>query len=162
MGAQMVKEVASKTSDVAGDGTTTATVLAQSMLSEGLKAVAAGMNPMDLKRGLDKAVLGAVDALEEMSTACTDSEAIAQVGSISANADTSIGDSSQSAPVLSHSSTWISGPTETTSALVPSLCKRRRTELQEPSSSSLHTQVPAGVVLGTTAHQVPPYRHTLD
>ena len=66
MGAQMVKEVASKTSDVAGDGTTTATVLAQSMLSEGLKAVAAGMNPMDLKRGLDKAVLGAVDALHDM------------------------------------------------------------------------------------------------
>jgi len=82
MGAQMVKEVASKTSDVAGDGTTTATVLAQAMLSEGLKAVAAGMNPMDLKRGLDKAVIGAVDALHDMSQPCTDSSAIAQVGSI--------------------------------------------------------------------------------
>jgi len=92
MGAQMVKEVASKTSDVAGDGTTTATVLAQSMLSEGLKAVAAGMNPMDLKRGLDKAVISAVDALHGMSEPCTDSAAIAQVGSISANSDTKIGD----------------------------------------------------------------------
>ena len=92
MGAQMVKEVASKTSDVAGDGTTTATVLAQAMLTEGLKAVAAGMNPMDLKRGLDKAVIGAVDALHGLSEPCTDSNAIAQVGSISANSDTSIGD----------------------------------------------------------------------
>ncbi len=92
MGAQMVKEVASKTSDVAGDGTTTATVLAQSMLSEGLKAVAAGMNPMDLKRGLDKAVIGAVEALQDMSTPCNDSSAIAQVGAISANADAIIGD----------------------------------------------------------------------
>ena len=92
MGAQMVKEVASKTSDVAGDGTTTATVLAQAMLREGLKAVAAGMNPMDLKRGLDKAVSGAVDELHGMSTPCTDNNAIAQVGSISANSDTEIGE----------------------------------------------------------------------
>jgi len=92
MGAQMVKEVASKTSDVAGDGTTTATVLAQSMLTEGLKAVAAGMNPMDLKRGLDKAVIAAVEELKKLSTPCTDNKAIAQVGSISANSDTEIGD----------------------------------------------------------------------
>ena len=92
MGAQMVKEVASKTSDVAGDGTTTATVLAQAMLREGLKAVAAGMNPMDLKRGLDKAVSGAVDKLHELSEPCTDNNAIAQVGSISANSDTEIGE----------------------------------------------------------------------
>ena len=92
MGAQMVKEVASKTSDVAGDGTTTATVLAQSMLTEGLKAVAAGMNPMDLKRGIDKAVLAAVDELKGMSTSCTDNNAIAQVGTISANSDAEIGD----------------------------------------------------------------------
>jgi len=92
MGAQMVKEVASKTSDVAGDGTTTATVLAQSMLTEGLKAVAAGMNPMDLKRGIDKAVLAAVDELKGMSTPCTDNNAIAQVGTISANSDAEIGD----------------------------------------------------------------------
>ncbi len=92
MGAQMVKEVASKTSDVAGDGTTTATVLAQSMLKEGLKAVAAGMNPMDLKRGLDKAVIKAVEALEKLSTPCTDNSAIAQVGSISANADKEVGE----------------------------------------------------------------------
>ena len=91
MGAQMVKEVASKTSDVAGDGTTTATVLAQTMLSEGLKAVAAGMNPMDLKRGLDKAVAAAVKELEGLSTPCTDNSAIAQVGTISANCDTEIG-----------------------------------------------------------------------
>ncbi|HEY5701102.1 MAG TPA: chaperonin GroEL [Gammaproteobacteria bacterium] len=91
MGAQMLKEVASKTSDVAGDGTTTATVLAQSMLSEGIKAVAAGMNPMDLKRGLDRAVAEAVKELEKMSTPCTDSNAIAQVGTISANADENIG-----------------------------------------------------------------------
>ncbi|MBS1212147.1 MAG: groL [Proteobacteria bacterium] len=91
MGAQMVKEVASHTSDVAGDGTTTATVLAQSILNEGLKAVAAGMNPMDLKRGIDKAVTTAVEAIHEMSVPCTDSNAIAQVGSISANADESIG-----------------------------------------------------------------------
>jgi chaperonin GroEL len=92
MGAQMVKEVASKTSDVAGDGTTTATVLAQSMLSEGLKAVAAGMNPMDLKRGIDKAVAAAVEKLQDMSTPCTDTTAIAQVGTISANADKEIGE----------------------------------------------------------------------
>jgi chaperonin GroEL len=92
MGAQMVKEVASKTSDVAGDGTTTATVLAQSMLKEGLKAVAAGMNPMDLKRGIDKAVLAAVESLQSQSTPCTDSSAIAQVGSISANSDTEVGE----------------------------------------------------------------------
>ncbi len=92
MGAQMVKEVASKTSDVAGDGTTTATVLAQSMLTEGLKAVAAGMNPMDLKRGLDKAVIAAVEELKAQSTPCTDNNAIAQVGTISANSDSEIGD----------------------------------------------------------------------
>jgi chaperonin GroEL len=91
MGAQMLKEVASHTSDIAGDGTTTATVLAQSILNEGLKAVAAGMNPMDLKRGLDKAVTAAVEAIHEMSVPCTDSNAISQVGSISANADESIG-----------------------------------------------------------------------
>ena len=92
MGAQMVKEVASKTSDIAGDGTTTATVLAQAMLREGLKAVAAGMNPMDLKRGLDKAVTAAVEHLHGLSTPCTDNNAIAQVGSISANSDTEIGE----------------------------------------------------------------------
>ncbi len=91
MGAQMVKEVASKTSDVAGDGTTTATVLAQCMLKEGLKAVAAGMNPMDLKRGIDKAVTAAVESLKEQSTPCTDNSAIAQVGTISANSDEEIG-----------------------------------------------------------------------
>jgi chaperonin GroEL len=91
MGAQMVKEVASKTSDVAGDGTTTATVLAQALLREGIKAVAAGMNPMDLKRGIDKAVITAVESLQKQSTPCTTSEAIAQVGSISANSDTEVG-----------------------------------------------------------------------
>ena len=91
MGAQMVKEVASKTSDVAGDGTTTATVLAQSILVEGLKAVAAGMNPMDLKRGIDKATTAVVEAIHAMSVPCTDSNAIAQVGTISANSDDSIG-----------------------------------------------------------------------
>ena len=91
MGAQMVKEVASKTSDVAGDGTTTATVLAQAMVREGLKAVAAGMNPMDLKRGLDQAVEGAVDELKAISKPCSDNKEIAQVGTISANADESIG-----------------------------------------------------------------------
>ena len=80
MGAQMVKEVASKTSDVAGDGTTTATVLAQAMMREGLKAVAAGMNPMDLKRGIDKAVRSAVDGLRGLSKPTKDSTAIAQVG----------------------------------------------------------------------------------
>ncbi|MEM1113466.1 MAG: chaperonin GroEL [Pseudomonadota bacterium] len=92
MGAQMVKEVASQASDQAGDGTTTATVLAQSILNEGLKSVAAGMNPMDLKRGIDKAVAAAVAKIEEMSVPCEDSKAIAQVGSISANADVSVGD----------------------------------------------------------------------
>jgi len=91
MGAQMVKEVASKTSDVAGDGTTTATVLAQTMLTEGLKSVAAGMNPMDLKRGLDKAVTATVDELKKLSRACSDHKEIAQVGAISANSDESIG-----------------------------------------------------------------------
>ena len=92
MGAQMVKEVASQTSDAAGDGTTTATVLAQAMLREGLKAVASGMNPMDLKRGIDKAVTVAVAELKSMSTPCTDDKAIAQVGTISANSDNEIGD----------------------------------------------------------------------
>jgi len=91
MGAQMVKEVASHTSDEAGDGTTTATVLAQAILREGLKAVAAGMNPMDLKRGVDKATVGLVDQLRELSKPCEDDKAIAQVGTISANADESIG-----------------------------------------------------------------------
>jgi chaperonin GroEL len=92
MGAQMVKEVASQASDAAGDGTTTATVLAQSIVNEGLKAVAAGMNPMDLKRGIDKAVTAAVDAVSGMSTPCEDSKAIAQVGTISANSDASVGE----------------------------------------------------------------------
>ncbi len=92
MGAQMVKEVASHTSDAAGDGTTTATVLAQAILREGMKAVAAGMNPMNLKRGIDKAVTAAVAELEGMSTACDDNKAIAQVGTISANSDSSVGD----------------------------------------------------------------------
>ncbi|MDA1107170.1 MAG: chaperonin GroEL [Proteobacteria bacterium] len=92
MGAQMVKEVASRTSDTAGDGTTTATVLAQSILAEGLKAVASGMNPMDLKRGIDKAVVAAVEELKKLSKPCTDDKAIAQVGSISANSDQVIGD----------------------------------------------------------------------
>jgi len=91
MGAQMVKEVASKTSDVAGDGTTTATVLAQSIIAEGMKYVAAGMNPMDLKRGIDKAVVSVVEELKKISKPCTTSKEIAQVGSISANADESIG-----------------------------------------------------------------------
>jgi chaperonin GroEL len=92
MGAQMVKEVASKTSDVAGDGTTTATVLAQSIVQEGMKFVAAGMNPMDLKRGIDKAVLTAVEELKKISKPCTTSKEIAQVGSISANSDSAVGD----------------------------------------------------------------------
>ena len=92
MGAQMVKEVASQTSDEAGDGTTTATVLAQSILQEGLKSVAAGMNPMDLKRGIDKAVAAAVEAIKGMSTPCEDSKSIAQVGTISANSDSAVGD----------------------------------------------------------------------
>ncbi|BCX87678.1 chaperonin GroEL [Methylomarinovum tepidoasis] len=91
MGAQMVKEVASQTSDVAGDGTTTATVLAQAILNEGLKGVAAGMNPMDLKRGIDKAVHAAVEELQKLSVPCTDTKAIAQVGAISANNDEEIG-----------------------------------------------------------------------
>ncbi len=91
MGAQMVKEVASKTSDVAGDGTTTATVLAQSICNEGFKFVAAGMNPMDLKRGIDRAVLAIVEELKKISKPCTTSKEIAQVGSISANADEAIG-----------------------------------------------------------------------
>ncbi|MGN6086000.1 chaperonin GroEL, partial [Trinickia sp.] len=92
MGAQMVKEVASKTSDNAGDGTTTATVLAQSIVREGMKYVASGMNPMDLKRGIDKAVQAAVEELKKISKPCTTNKEIAQVGSISANSDTSIGD----------------------------------------------------------------------
>jgi len=91
MGAQMVKEVASKTSDVAGDGTTTATVLAQSIVQEGMKFVAAGMNPMDLKRGIDQAVIAAVAELKKISKPCTTSKEIAQVGSISANSDSVIG-----------------------------------------------------------------------
>jgi len=91
MGAQMVKEVASKTSDVAGDGTTTATVLAQCIVREGLKAVAAGMNPMDLKRGIDKAVGVAVEDMKILSKPCTDHKEIAQVGTVSANADNNIG-----------------------------------------------------------------------
>ncbi len=92
MGAQMVKEVASQTSDIAGDGTTTATVLAQSIVREGLKAVAAGMNPMDLKRGLDKAVGVAVGSLADLSQPCKDTKEIAQVGTISANSDSNIGE----------------------------------------------------------------------
>src|SRR5512135_1108053 len=92
MGAQMVKEVASKTSDVAGDGTTTATVLAQSIVNEGMKFVAAGMNPMDLKRGIDKAVIAITAELKKISQPCKTSKEIAQVGSISANSDSSIGD----------------------------------------------------------------------
>ena len=91
MGAQMVKEVASQTSDVAGDGTTTATVLAHAMVREGMKSVAAGMNPMDLKRGLDQAVITVVKKLQDLSEPCADNKAIAQVGTISANADESIG-----------------------------------------------------------------------
>jgi chaperonin GroEL len=91
MGAQMVKEVASHTSEVAGDGTTTATVLAQSILKEGLKAVAAGMNPMDLKRGIDKASVAVVEELKRISKPCSDNKAIAQVGTISANGDEAIG-----------------------------------------------------------------------
>ncbi|GHA12915.1 60 kDa chaperonin 1 [Arenicella chitinivorans] len=91
MGAQLVKEVASKTNDVAGDGTTTATVLAQAMVKEGLKAVAAGMNPMDLKRGIDKAVVAAVEELKNLSKPCEDAKEIAQVGTVSANSDESVG-----------------------------------------------------------------------
>src|SRR5689334_2535667 len=91
MGAQMVKEVASKTSDIAGDGTTTATVLAQAIVQEGMKFVAAGMNPMDLKRGIDKAVIATVEELKKLSKPCTTNKEIAQVGSISANSDPEIG-----------------------------------------------------------------------
>ncbi|NRP09498.1 MULTISPECIES: chaperonin GroEL [unclassified Marinobacterium] len=91
MGAQMVKEVASKANDVAGDGTTTATVLAQAIVNEGLKSVAAGMNPMDLKRGIDKAAAAVVAQLAEMAVPCADSKAIAQVGTISANSDAEVG-----------------------------------------------------------------------
>ncbi len=92
MGAQMVKEVSSQTSDIAGDGTTTATVLAQGIVREGMKSVSAGMNPMDLKRGIDKAVAAAVEELKSISKPCDDNKAIAQVGTISANSDSSIGD----------------------------------------------------------------------
>ncbi len=92
IGAQLVKEVASKTSDTAGDGTTTATVLAQSIVEEGLKYVAAGINPMDLKRGIDKAVATTVEELRTLSRPCTTSKEIAQVGSISANSDASVGE----------------------------------------------------------------------
>ncbi|HRQ57287.1 MAG TPA: chaperonin GroEL [Azoarcus taiwanensis] len=92
MGAQMVKEVASKTSDIAGDGTTTATVLAQSIVREGMKFVAAGMNPMDLKRGIDKAVIAVTEELKKLSKPCSTSKEIAQVGSISANSDSDIGE----------------------------------------------------------------------
>lgn len=92
MGAQMVKEVSSKTSDDAGDGTTTATVLAQAIINEGMKAVAAGMNPMDLKRGIDKAVVSAVEELAALSVPCADNKSIAQVGTISANSDENVGE----------------------------------------------------------------------
>ena len=92
MGAQLVKDVASKANDEAGDGTTTATVLAQAIVNEGLKAVAAGMNPMDLKRGIDKATIAIVEQIKQMAKPCADNKAIAQVGTISANADASIGD----------------------------------------------------------------------
>ena len=92
IGAQLVKEVASKTSDSAGDGTTTATVLAQAIVQEGIKYVAAGINPMDLKRGIDKAVVVAVEELRKLSKPCTTTKEIAQVGSISANSDSSIGE----------------------------------------------------------------------
>ncbi|HET9061976.1 MAG TPA: chaperonin GroEL, partial [Candidatus Binatia bacterium] len=91
MGAQMVKEVASSTSDEAGDGTTTATVLAQAIIREGMKAVASGINPMDVKRGVDLAVIAAVEELKKLSKPCKDSKAIAQVGTISANSDEAIG-----------------------------------------------------------------------
>jgi chaperonin GroEL len=94
MGAQLVKEVASKTNDIAGDGTTTATVLAQAIVREGSKYVAAGLNPMDLKRGIDKAVAALVEELKKQSKATTTSKEIAQVGSISANSDESVGESS--------------------------------------------------------------------
>ena len=92
MGAQMVKEVASQTSDVAGDGTTTATVLAQAIFREGLKSVAAGFNPMDLKRGIDKATGVIIENLQSLSVPCSDDTSIAQVGTISANSDTDVGE----------------------------------------------------------------------
>lgn len=92
MGAQMVKEVASQTSDVAGDGTTTATVLAQAIFREGLKSVAAGFNPMDLKRGIDKATAVVIESLQSISVPCEDDTSIAQVGTISANSDSAIGE----------------------------------------------------------------------
>ena len=92
MGAQLVKDVASRANDDAGDGTTTATVLAQAIVNEGYKAVAAGMNPMDLKRGIDKATIAVVAELKNLSKPCADTKAIAQVGTISANSDSSIGD----------------------------------------------------------------------
>jgi chaperonin GroEL len=92
MGAQLVKEVASRASDDAGDGTTTATVLAQAIVNEGLKSVAAGLNPMDLKRGIDKAIVAAVAHIKSIAQPCTDSKSISQVGSISANSDTSVGE----------------------------------------------------------------------
>src|SRR5436190_11852529 len=92
MGAQMVKEVASRTSDNAGDGTTTATVLAQAIVREGMKYVAAGMNPMDLKRGIDKAVSATVEQLKKIAKPCTTSKEIAQVGTISANSDEEVGE----------------------------------------------------------------------
>ena len=91
MGAQLIREVASKTNDEAGDGTTTATVLAQAIVREGMKAVASGRNPMDLRRGIDKAVAAAVEEIKKMSTPCADTKAIAQVGTISANSDDSVG-----------------------------------------------------------------------
>src|SRR3979490_1394995 len=91
MGAQMGKEVASKTSDVAGDGTTTATVLAQAIVREGMKYVASGMNPMDLKRGIDQAGVAVLEELKKLCRPCTTSKEIAQVGSISANSDADIG-----------------------------------------------------------------------
>ena len=91
MGAQMVREAASKTNDVAGDGTTTATVLTRAIVTEGLKFVAAGMNPMDLKRGIDKASAAVVAQIEAMATPCADTNAIAQVGTISANSDGTVG-----------------------------------------------------------------------
>jgi len=92
MGAQMIKEVASQTSDIAGDGTTTATVLARSIAVEGNKCVAAGMNPMELKKGIDKAILVCVDELKKMSIPCLSDKEISQVGSISANSDESVGE----------------------------------------------------------------------
>src|ERR1051325_9445117 len=91
MGAQMVKEVASKTSDNAGDGTTTATVLAQAIVREGMKYVASGMNPMDIRRGIDRAVTGIVEELKVISRPCSSSKEVAQVGSISANTDVEVG-----------------------------------------------------------------------